>query len=108
MSGRNPGELYSKLHEHAPDTWLRSLSRSCYGNSVFPLHPNDLKKWYSFVHNHGKKVIFKLFDYNTNFEEMEIALQTLRDIGATVEIAIPHSPDPQYKEFFYRKIEDAA
>jgi len=53
MSGRNPGELYAKLHENAPDTWLRSLSRSCYGNSVFPLHPLDLKKWYNFVNKSG-------------------------------------------------------
>ena len=74
MSGRNPGELFAKLHEHAPDTWLRSLSRGCYGNSIFPLHPEDLRKWYNFINKNGKKVIFKVFDYNTNFDEMDVAL----------------------------------
>mmetsp|Transcript_31121 Transcript_31121/g.28320 ORF Transcript_31121/g.28320 Transcript_31121/m.28320 type:complete len:134 (-) Transcript_31121:1565-1966(-) len=108
MSGRNPGDLYAQLHKYAPDTWLRSLTRSCYGNSVFPLHPNDLRKWFSFVHTRGKKVIFKVFDYNTNFDEMAVALQILTEIGATIEIAVPHSPDPQYTPFFNKKIEDAA
>mgnify|MGYP002622848279 CR=1 FL=1 len=108
MSGRDPGLLYAKLHENAPDTWLRSLSRGTYGNSVFPLHPNDLRKWYNYVNKHGKKVIYKVFDYNTNLDEMEIALKIIKEMGAPIEIAIPHSPDPLYMEFFKKKVEVAA
>lgn len=108
MNCRDSGKLYATLHKYAPDTWLRSLSRSCYGNAVFPLHPNDLKKWYSYVHNSGKKVIFKVFDYNTNFEEMDVALRTIHEIGAPIELAVPHSPDPLYFDFFAKKIEAAA
>jgi len=108
MSGRNPGDLYAKLHEVAPDTWLRSLSRGAYGNSVFPLHTNDLTKWYNFVNKHGQKVIFKVFDYNTNIREMENALQIISKMGAPIEIAVPQSPDAQYFEYFEKKWEEAA
>lgn len=109
MSGRNPGELYAKLHEVAPDTWLRSLSRGAYGNSVFPLHTNDLTKWYNFVNRSGQnKVIYKVFDYNTNIKEMETALQIISKMGAPIEIAVPQSPDQQYFEYFGRKFEEAA
>jgi len=53
-------------------------------------------------------VIFKVFDYNTNFKEMEVALKIIKDLSAPIEIAIPHSPDPLYLKFFEKKVAEAA
>lgn len=108
MSGVRVDEFLKRLHELSPDTEKRSLSRGLYGNSTFPLHSEELKFWYGFVKKYGEKVAFKLFDYNTNLNELRKAAHILMEQDSPTEIAIPHSPEESYQPFFEQKVKEAA
>ena len=74
-----------------------------------PLHGEDLEKYLKFVNDQTKgRTAFKVFDYNTNINEMEHCVKTLQKLGAKIEIAIPHTPEDSYQPFFVKKVEEAA
>lgn len=110
MSFRDLTELFAKVLEATPNgTEFRSLTRGGYGNSVAPLHAGDLEKYLEFVNEKTKgRTAFKVFDYNTNIAEMEHCVQTLKKVGAKIEIAVPHTPEESYQPFFAKKMEEAA
>lgn len=110
MSFRELTDLFGKMLEATPNgTEFRSLTRGGYGNSVAPLHAGDLEKYLGFVNDQTKgRTAFKVFDYNTNINEMQHCVKTLQKLGAKIEIAIPHTPEESYQPFFVKKVEEAA
>ena len=103
-TGVRVGHFLQEFHNLAPNIQLRSLSRGLYGNSVRPLHPEELKLWYNFVQSKGQDLGYKVFDYNSNFFELEGSAQLLQNIGPYNELAFPHSPEESYQEFFRKKL----
>ncbi len=110
MSFRNPVDLLKQYVAAMPNgTEIRSLTRGGYGNSVAPLNPKDLEKWMGLVNESTNgRTAFKIFDYNTFLPELQHCTQTAKQLGAKVEIAIPHSPEESYQPFFQKKVEEAA
>ncbi|MES2960929.1 MAG: hypothetical protein V4694_00925 [Pseudomonadota bacterium] len=110
MNFTNPLTSLRKVVKAMPNgTKLRSLTRGGYGNSVVSINPDDLEPWLQLVDEATeKRTVSKVFDYNTNLDELEHCVETLKKLGAQIEIAVPHSPEESYQPFFAIKVEEAA
>lgn len=110
MSFRDPLKMFKAYVDAMPNgTKIRSLTRGGFGNSVVPINSGDLGKWLSAINKETSgRTDLKIFDYNTNLEELERCVEIAKELGMEIEIAIPHSPEESYQPFFATKVDQAA